>query len=189
MSIQHLTAPASRWIPSSFRILLGFALLPLLNPFSARATDSPDPRSGTYEHSPALSDPHTLGPEYPGYWIELEITDQQLQVKQALGATQNGYALPGSGETTATWTVPLGDTETDVVLGKLPRKTSAQVDPNSGALHIRHQVAPDNQPTIRIDELWQWNTDATQLVIERSIQMPGRQTTRKLVFKRVQQSP
>ncbi len=138
--------------------------------------------AGYWIHDQGRSEQHYMGPEYPGRWMKVELVEGGIEVEQSLGGVRDGLPLPGSGETTAMWTLPTDGSLHEVTTGKFVRSMSARW--NDGALQLAYSISLGDEGEMVCEEAWRPLDDGASIVIARTVRFGGREKTRRIFFRR-----
>lgn len=139
--------------------------------------------AGRWRHDQGRSDRHYVGPEYPGRWMRVDVSEDRVEVEQALGGVKNGFPIAGSGEEVAVWSLPTDGTVHDVTTGAMTRSMSA-VWSGDGTLEMRYSISLEEDGEMLGVERWSTLDDGASLEIERSLTFQGREKVRRIVFRR-----
>lgn len=169
---------ATRRAHATRRIRRILAVTALLISVSAAAAE-PARFAGRWLHDVAASQQGYLSGEYPGMSIEIEVNAENLRVTQWVGEVQDGFPLPGSGETTVEYDLIADGVERRLPLGHTGwRKTT--VSWHDGSLRLSFPFGE----IARFEETWTVSSDGSRLTIERKRWRGDDETVQRIVFRR-----
>ena len=162
----------TRWIRRTLTAILLISV-------SAAAASEPARFAGRWLHDVGASQQGYLSGEYPGMSMEIEVKAENLRVTQWVGEVQDGFPLPGSGETTVEYDLIADGVERRLPLGHTGwRKTT--VSWHDGSLRLSFPFGEIG----RFEETWSVSTDGSRLTIERRRWRGDDETVQRIVFRR-----
>ncbi len=168
-------------------LLAASPIVAVIGPAAANV-QSAEVLAGKWQRDDARGDRSYWMREYPEMTLEIDVAADRIDVRQALGQTRDGVALPGSGNEFLEYTLILDGEEREVPSAAGSRRATARWENGAMTVDIAITMGGDGPDAMEVPMQQRWTVidGGETLVLERTFSLPDRgPRTSTLFFGRI----